>query len=73
MLKVFSFRNRNEKIYITLRHGVLKIDGALVSEAEAMGQTKSIEVQPAFYLGHVLPETLQINVVQKNLQVRKYG
>ena len=56
-----------------VRNGVLKIDGALIDETEAKGQTRSIEVEPTFYLGNLLPETLQLEVVQRNLQVIKHG
>ena len=53
------------------RHGHLKIDGILEGEIQAAGQTTSIQVEPTFYLGNLLPETLRLNVVRNNLQVRK--
>ena len=71
-----SRRNCTIKLYFNAflsrtRNGVLKIDGALEGEQQAAGQTKSIEVEPTFYLGNLLPETLQKDVVQKNVQVKK--
>ena len=51
------------------RNGALKIDGNLEGELQAAGQTKSIEVQPTFFLGNLLSETLEIGVVRNNLQV----
>ena len=51
------------------RNGALKIDGNLEGELQAAGQTKSIEVQPRFFLGNLLSETLEIGVVRNNLQV----
>ena len=52
------------------RNGALKIDGNLEGELQAAGQTKSIEVQPTFFLGNLLSETLEIGVVRNNLQVK---
>jgi len=50
------------------KNGALKIDGNLEGELQAAGQTKSIEVQPTFFLGNLLSETLEIGVVRNNLQ-----
>lgn len=55
-----------------VRNGVLKIDGALEGEIQSAGQTEYIEVERTFFLGNVLKDTLEINVVRSNLQVIHY-
>ena len=48
--------------------GNLKVDGNLVGELDAFGNTKNIEVENTFYLGNVRAELLELEIVQRNLQ-----
>ena len=50
----------------------MKIDGALEGEIQSAGQTEYIEVERTFFLGNLLKDTLELNVVRNNLQVIKH-
>jgi laminin alpha 3/5 len=51
--------------------GKLYVDDNLMGEQTLFGDTKNIEVQPEFFLGGIRQQMKEMDVVQKNLEVRK--